>query len=134
MMDDVAGELVRRANQTVELFSDISKIDFGFNRQSVAWIEGYIERMRERADFNDGTWNGLIDTLGSFVGQCILARAGGSWALADDDRGWGILLPSDTFAFPINKVAKQFRSGLAEGESILGFYDLCVDRLAQRRP
>jgi hypothetical protein len=85
-MDELVEQIKQKAQLAVELFAPISEIDFGLNKQSVEWVEGYVERMRKRVDFNDGSWNGLIDTIGAFLGECILARTGGTWELSDDQR------------------------------------------------
>ena len=131
-MEDVVDQIRTNARRAIELFAPISEIDFGFNRDSVAWVEGYIERMRPRANFNDGSWNGLIDSIGSFLGECILARTGGSWQFSDDQR-WSISFASGGCAFPMTKVAKQFENGLDGGDSIVGFYDVCVEFVSKSR-
>ncbi len=112
------------------MFSPLSEIEFGFNQDSLEWVEGYVERLRKRADFNDGSWNGLIDTIGSFLGECILARTEGAWEMSDDQRCC-IRFPSGVRAFPMTKVAKQFADGLESGESITGFYRVCVESVAK---
>ena len=125
-MDDLVDQIKQKARLAVELFSPLSEFDFGFNEASLEWVEGYVERMRKRTDFNDGSWNGLIDTIGSFLGECILARTGGAWEMSDDQRCC-IRFPSGVCAFPMTKVAKQFADGLEGGESITGFYRVCVE-------
>src|SRR5579863_2370158 len=125
-MDNLADQTKQKARLAVELFSPLSEIDFGLNEESVEWVEGYVERMRRRADFNDGSWDGLIDTIGSFLGECILARTGGAWEFSDDGRCC-IRFPSGECAFPMTKVAKQFANGLEGGDSIAGFYGVCVE-------
>lgn len=126
----IVEQIKRKARLAVELFSPICDIEFGFNGQSVEWVEGYVERMRKRTDFNDGSWNGMIDTIGAFLGECILARTGGTWEISEDRR-WCIRLPSGDSAFPMTKVSKQFAQGVDAGESIFGFYNVCVDFVAK---
>ena len=125
-MDELADPIKQKARLAVESFSPLSEIDFGLNEESVEWVEGYVERMRKRADFNDGSWNGLIDTIGAFLGECILARTGGAWEMSDDRRCC-IRFPTGECAFPMTKVAKQFADGLVGGKSISNIYNVCVE-------
>lgn len=38
------------AELVVKQMREISDVDFGYNAESVAWLEGYIERQRIRRD------------------------------------------------------------------------------------
>jgi hypothetical protein len=107
------------AVETLKPLSDVA--DFGFNRDSVAWVEGYIERQRVRTEMSAVTKDGLVSVLGSFLGECILHCHGGEWRR--DDNGWGINFDDGNAAYPFAKVRKQFDNGIDAGDSILGFLD-----------
>ncbi|MEU4836220.1 hypothetical protein [Streptosporangium sp. NPDC023615] len=113
----------------IEELGPLSDVDFGLNRESVEWVEGFIERQRSRPGFDPERIDGLIGVLGSFLGECVVAATGGHWHWSDD-HGWGVLLPEGSTIFPFAKVGKQFRGGLEEGESIAGFYRVVVDVIA----
>lgn len=100
---------------------------FGLDKGSVAWVEGFIER--QRASGNAKAGGGLHSVLGSYLGEAIIAAAGGRWD--QDDNGIGILLPSGDKCFPFAKVAKQLENGLDAGDSVLGFYSTAVDFVAK---
>src|ERR1051325_11292601 len=97
-------EIHRLASYAIEEFEPISGIKFGYNRESVEWIEGCIERGRERRDLNKGLPEGLINTLGAFLGECIVAATGGNWEWSEEQRDWGIRFKSGSMAFPFAKV------------------------------
>jgi hypothetical protein len=99
--------------------------DFGLNEKSVAWVEGFIERQR-------GSDPGaLVSVLGSFLGEAIIARAGGAWM--QNEQGPGVRFANSAMCFPFAKVAKQFADGRDEGESVLGFYRVAVEQIATEK-
>lgn len=114
----------------VEKLGPLSDVEFGPNRASVAWVEGYIERERERRG-PDAEADGTVNTLGAFLGECIRAAVAADWLWDEFQQDWGLALVAGGRVFPIWKVHKQYRSGLAGGESILSFYDVVVDYLAK---
>ena len=118
-----------RANAELAIaeFRKLRGGDFGLDRGSVAWMEGYIERMR-RSD--SAASDGLISVIGSYLGEAILAAAGGVWA-KHEGGDLGIKFACGDWCFPFAKVAKQFGGGLASGDSILSFYDVSVGYIAQ---
>ncbi len=114
----------------VESLGPLSDVEFGPNRASVAWVEGYIERERDRRG-PDAEAVGTLNALGAFLGECIRAEVAADWLWDDFQQDWGLALAAGGRVFPIWKVHKQYRSGLAGGESILSFYDVVVDYLAK---
>jgi hypothetical protein len=108
-------------------FTEVSGTDFALDRESVAWVEGFIERMRVRYG-DDCAPSGIVSVIGSYLGEAIIAKAGGDWV--SDDTGVGVAFASGDTAYPFAKVSKQFDQGLAAGESILSFYDVCVNFVA----
>lgn len=115
----------------------LSEIDFGLNRESVEWVEGFIERQRTRPDIDEDFVDGLVNTLGSFLGECIAANTGGRWEWSEEQQALGIVFPAggiaspSATAFPFAKVRKLFDHGLEAGQSITSFYDIAVEYLAK---
>jgi hypothetical protein len=70
-----------------------------------------------------------VNSLGSFLGECIIANAGGSWRWSDEHQTWSVAFSDNSHAFPFVKVSKLFANGLEGGESILSFYDVTVGYL-----
>ena len=106
------------------------RLGFGFNLESVKWIEGFIERERGRRDLSKGVPEGLVNTLGSFLGECIVAATGGRWGWNDKQKDWGIQFKSGSMAFPFAKVSKQLANGLEGGDSIVSFYEMTIEYVA----
>lgn len=129
-MDDQVQSIRDNAHLGVGQLGPLSEIDFGFNRESVEWVDGYIERLRAHPDFDQDSLDGLVGVLGSFPGECVIAATGGVWQWSEEDHGWGVALADNTYAFPFAKVRKQFENGAIDGNSILGFYRIGVDYIA----
>ena len=94
----------------------LSGIDFGYTKESVEWLEGYIDRLRNSGQFDDvETRNRLTSVFGSFLGECVIRCYGGEWK--QHEERWCVAFSSGDMAFPFAKVAKQFDSGLSDGIS-----------------
>ena len=96
---------------------------FGLNAESVRWVDGFIERQRQRPGFSATDVNGLVQTLGSFLGEALVACTDGQWAWDAEQQAIGIAFPSGNFVYPFNKVRKQLTNGRAAGDSIAGLFD-----------
>lgn len=102
---------------------------FGYGPESVAWVDGYIERQRQRMDDPDAV-SSLVSVLGSYLGEAIIKAAGGVWDVHERDE-IGVRFDNGDWCFPFSKVAKQFACGTAEsGESILSFYNVSIGYIA----
>jgi hypothetical protein len=103
------------AEMVVQQLRPLSGIDFGYMIESVEWLEGYIERLRNSGEFeNVETKNKLISVFGSFLGECIVRCYGGRWT-QDGEGEWCVAFDVDNMAFPFAKVAKQIDNGLDDG-------------------
>ena len=96
----------RLALYVIQEFQPLSEIDLEFNAESVAGAEGFIERERSRRDLSKGVPEGLVNRLGSFLGECIVAATGGKWESSEEQKDWGIQFESGSLAFPFVKVLK----------------------------
>jgi hypothetical protein len=102
------------AEMAIEKFRPVSGMDFGYNRESVVWLEGYIERMRQSDKFKDrATYEKLANVFGSFLGECVVKCYGGAWTEREGD--WCVAFDSRNVVFPFAKVAKQMENGREDG-------------------
>jgi len=108
----------------------LSGLDFGLDRESLRYVEGFLERQRERPGFDPDAAGGLIGVVGAFLGACVAEATGGEWHWSEERGAWCVRLPNGALAFPFAKVNKLARQGLAAGESIVSFYDIAVKYLA----
>ncbi|HEU4324458.1 MAG TPA: hypothetical protein VFS21_15055 [Roseiflexaceae bacterium] len=119
---NVEALIKENAALTIRTLGHCCPIDFGLNAESVAWVEGFIERQRARPDFDGPLADRLTDVLGSYLGECMIEIYGGRWELLDGR--WGVRLPNGNAAFPFTKVHKQFDEGLDGGESVASFFQV----------
>jgi hypothetical protein len=56
---------------------------FGFDRKSVAHVDGFVERMSKSARRNEQRRAHLVSFVGSYLGEAILAAYGGKWVELD---------------------------------------------------
>jgi hypothetical protein len=90
--------------------------DFGYTQDSVEWLEGYIERLRNSGEFDSAeSKNRLTSVFGSFLGECIVRCYDGKWT--QHDGVWCVAFSDGDMAFPFAKVAKQFDNGFVDGIS-----------------
>jgi hypothetical protein len=108
------------ADAVVETLVHLTEFAFGYNRESVVWLEGYLERMNATGIFDGPGRDKLISALGSFLGECLVRTCGGSWKRRDG--AWGIAFDEEHFVQPFAAVAAQLESGRARG--IGNFFDL----------
>ncbi len=113
-------KLVENAELAIRVLGPESQINFGFNIESVRWLEGYIERLRSSGQLDDANIKeGLISVLGSFLGECIIRCYGGRWE--EKNGNWAVVFGQQNAAYPFTKVEKQMRNG--REDSIASFYD-----------
>lgn len=122
-------EMIRaNAEFAVREMAGLCGDDFGYNAASVAWAEGFLERQRPGAAADNA--RGIVNILGSYLGEAIIAAVPGARWAEDQSGSLGILFPSGDMAFPFAKVEKQLAGGLEGGESILSFYNTTVNYVA----
>jgi len=124
----VEDKLKANAELVVQQMSKVADMQFGYDRQSIEWLEGFIERQRTREDINQDKIDGMISTLGSYLGETIIRCHGGKWKNVDGQ--WCVQLNEGGSAFPFNKVRKQFANG--REDSIGSFFDV-IPKLSQIR-
>lgn len=122
---ETLAQIAHNRDFAIKEFGELVDFPFGLNKDSVAWVDGFIERQRASGNAKPG--GGLHSVLGSFLGEAIIAAAGGRWD--EDDHGIGVLFPNGDKCFPFAKVGKQFENGSSDGVS--SFYDIAVEYVAK---
>lgn len=119
------------ANNVKLALSELGRLHgegFGFNDASVDWVDGFIERQRQRAEVRSDP-GALLSVIGSYLGEAIVTATGGRWA-EDPQGALVVAFPNGDWCAPFAKVAKQFEMGHEGGESIAEFYDFSVNFVA----
>ena len=125
---DRLAKIRANADFALEEFRGLAEKDIGFDVDSVAWVEGFVERARGRYA-EGGVPNGLVSVIGSYLGEAIIAETNGHW-MEDDAGQLAVQFPNEDAVYPFAKVQKQFDEGVAQGESILSFYTVSVSYIA----
>lgn len=97
-----------------------NELKLDYDAKSVKFIEGFIERQRK--NFSREEHYGLVNTIGSFIGQCIIKNYGGYWQFDETEKTVCVALDEKNKIFPFAKTAKQFANGL--GDSVYSFYSV----------
>jgi hypothetical protein len=95
---------------------DLLGTDTKFDEAAVRWLDGFIQRQHERG--KPELHEGLMNTLGSFLGECVIRTYGGAWAHLDGS--WGVQFDERNAVFPFAKVLEQLQDGA--GDSVLSFF------------
>jgi len=94
---------------------ELHGVVLSYDENSVAWLDGHINRVREKLIFKETVH--LASIGGSFFGECIRRRYGGEWKLIGDK--WAVAFDSDQAVFPYTRVSRHLEG---DGESIVGLY------------
>src|SRR2546428_3035664 len=101
-------EEIRRLSEN--LVAHVSKdlaVNLGHDKSSVEWLDAFVERIRTGMD--ESSIQGLSNSIGAFLGECIIANYGGKWHQSDDGE-CGIYFDNKNAAYPFAKVEKQLRN------------------------
>jgi hypothetical protein len=112
-------EFAALANTLIATASEKLGVQLAFDSESVKWLDGYIQTIRSGID--ESQIQGLSNTIGAFLGECIIANYGGSWRQSEDG-SWGVFFDDKNIVFPFAKAYKQLSHG--EGDSIFSMYDV----------
>ncbi len=108
------------AELVIKQLGPLSSLEFGYNAESVAWVDGFIEQQRSRSDIDKNAINGLVNVLGSFLGECMIRCFGGTWQNVDGE--WSVRFGDENEVYPFRKVRKQFDNG--QEDSIKRFFEV----------
>ena len=109
------------AQNLISTVSEKLGVHLKYDRPSVEWLDGYINRVRLSLD--ESSIDGIATSIGSFLGECIIANYGGQWR--ESEGTWGVFFSDRddrNAVFPFNKVRKQLLNGAED--SILSFYEV----------
>ena len=121
-----ADEYRAAAETVVSNFRDELGVELKYDRESIEWLDGYINRVRTQ--LKKESYAGLATALGAYLGETIIATYGGAWDYFEKLDQWGIRFADDNGAFPITKVYKQLEEG--EFDSVLSFFTVLPRMLA----
>jgi hypothetical protein len=87
-----------------------------YDIEGVRWLDGFINGQHLGA--SGEVKERLVQTLGSFLGECIRKTYGGEWV--DDSGSLEVRFSHGNAAYPFAKVSKQLQNGAED--SVLGMF------------
>ena len=122
MTADMIAGIQHLAQHMVRTIKTELDVELDFDAAAAHTLSAYIDQIRPR--YPDGVPQGLVQTLGAFLGECIRATYGGAWAYEEGALEWGLAIPAQSghlWAFPFRRVYRHFAQGQAE--SVAQFFD-----------
>lgn len=96
-------------------------IELKYDRASIAWLDSHVEQNRDSYDKEKIAQ--LANTIGVFLGECLIRNYEGQWTYVEAEKRWGVDLGGQVgIAFPGTKAYKHLTNGPAD--SILAFFDM----------
>lgn len=95
-----------------------TQLSLEYDTAAIKYIEEFIER--QKSNFDEDQRKGLVNSLGAFIGQCIIKNYGGQWQMDEESKSVCITFDEKNKIFPFAKTAKQFDNGLED--SVYSFY------------
>ena len=113
--------MIDQIRHNAELVQSVARnqlnVNVSFDKIAVEWLDGYVIRQHEQG--NPDNLEGLISTLGSFFGECIVQTYGGYWF--EGEHGWCVRFNEKNAVFPFAKIEKQLRNG--SEDSVLSMFE-----------
>lgn len=113
-------QIRQNAELVIKQMGQVSGFAFDYDAQSVAWLDGYIERQRDRTDTTPELVDGLVNVFGSYLGECVIKCYGGYWE--NEGGQWRVSFDGANAVYPFAKVRKQFLNGA--DDSIRSFFEV----------
>ena len=113
--------MIENIRHNAELVRSVAReqleVEVNFDREGVVWLNGFITRQYYGGESLN--IEGLTDTLGSFLGECIAHTYRCQWA--EDEYGWHLQFDANNVVYPFSKTGKHLRNG--PEDSVLSFFD-----------
>jgi len=123
----VGGNLVGHSTvrKNMEKFEHLAEavraeLNLEYDAKSIKFIEEFIERQKTNLTIEDK--KGLINSLGSFIGQTVIKNYGGQWQVDDSTQTECVAFDEQNKVFPFAKTTKQFENGLED--SVYSFFTM----------
>jgi hypothetical protein len=125
---ELADKLFSNAELVRNLAQEQLEANVGYDEAAMRWFDEYVTRRHLHG--GDEQKAKLINTLGSFFGECILKTHGGKWVTSPDSQYPLIEFSQGNVVYPFNKVDKHLRDG--PDESVLALFMSIAPLFAQK--
>ncbi|PRX47576.1 hypothetical protein B0I33_105155 [Prauserella shujinwangii] len=106
---DMASAMRDRAGSFVAAQAAAGR-SFTWEPAEVSRLDGVIEAF-VRAEPDSAAEHDMVMSMGSYLGELLVAQAGGRWSYDQESSAATVLLPNGLVAYPHNKVAKRLHHG-----------------------
>lgn len=110
-------KILANAQMFVQFARDSMGVDATFDEAGVRWLD---EFMVSKRGLPAETKAKLLNTMGSYFGECIRQAYGGSWVQDEQSGNWAVRIDERLTVFPFAKAQKHFEGG--DGDSVLGLF------------
>src|SRR5215467_4092384 len=108
MSEDLRDEFKRLARDLVDTFRRDLDVTLNYDDESLEYLDGYIARNRDAIrEKTGGKYNGLVNVIGAFLGECIIANTEDSGSRVTKARGESFLRTAAPL-FPLPKCTRHF--------------------------
>ena len=97
-------ELQEDAQLVIDVLSEKEEIQLDYSKDSISWLDTYIERHRDELDERDKSL--LQEKFGAYLGESIRHNYGGRWVKGSGDR-WMIVFDEDYQASPFELIGEH---------------------------
>jgi hypothetical protein len=97
------------------------KLGLQYNAESIQLLEDIIEN--NKGAFPEDERSGWINSIGAFLGQCIIENYGGYWDIDEESGLITVAFDEKNKVYPFSKVQKLVDYGMAE-DSISSMFNL----------
>jgi len=111
-------KLIANSELVIKQMQELTDFEFGYDEESVKYVDEFINNQIAQNDFDKNLINGLVNTLGSYLGECIIHCYSGK--RENTEYGLGVTLEDGHNCYPFNKIRKHFENG--SGDSIYPFF------------
>ncbi len=123
IQSELAEEIAANSDLVRSRFGQLAKVDLACNAEGICWLSTYIDEKHNT--WSPDTINNLVDTLGSYFGECLRKEFGGQWYKTDGHVELRINV--DQSCYPFELLRKHIENSPAD--SILDSFDSISDSL-----
>lgn len=117
VQSELAEEIAANSDLVRSRFGQLAKVDLDCDAAGVCWLSAYIDDKHDT--WSAVTVNNLVDTLGSYFGECLRKELGGQWYKTDGHVE--LRINTDRSCYPFEMLRKHIENSPAD--SILDSFD-----------
>ena len=114
---ELAEEIAANSDLVRSRFGQLAKVDLACDAEGVCWLSTYIDEKHDA--WSPDMVNNLVDTLGSYFGECLRKEFGGQWYKIDGHVE--LRINNDRSCYPFELLRKHIEN--SPSDSILDSFE-----------